>query len=56
LVSDDTVRSKGSIQDAVGGEAIEKLIEIARRNSYKREENQPLQGFIYAIAPSNWAK
>ena len=39
-----------------GREAIEELIEIARRNTYKRDENQPLQGSIYAIEPSDWAK
>jgi cardiolipin synthase A/B len=39
-----------------GREAIEELIEIARRNTYKRGNNQPLQGFIYAIEPSDWAK
>ena len=39
-----------------GREAIEELIEIARQNSDKREETQPLQGFIYAISPSAWAK
>jgi len=39
-----------------GREAIEELMVIARHNSDRREENQPLQGFIYAISPSVWAK
>ena len=39
-----------------GREAIEELIEIARHNSYRREENKPLQGFICAISPNTWAK
>ncbi len=39
-----------------GREAIEELMEIARRNSDRREENQPLQGFLYAISPRTWAK
>ena len=39
-----------------GREALEELIKIADENRSKREENQPLQGFIYAIDPKNWAK
>ena len=39
-----------------GRQAIEKLIEIAQKNASNREENQLLQGFIYAIEPNNWAK
>ena len=39
-----------------GREALEELIKIADENRSKREENQPLQGFIYAIDPKSWAK
>ena len=39
-----------------GRQAVEKLIEIARKNTSKREEHQLLQGFIYAIEPNNWAR
>ena len=39
-----------------GREAIEELMNIAGRNSDRREKNQSLQGFIYAISPSAWAK
>ena len=39
-----------------GRQAIEKLIEIAEKNTANREDGQPLQGFIYAIEPNNWAK
>ena len=39
-----------------GREALEELIKIADENRSKREENRPLQGFIYAIDPKNWAK
>ena len=39
-----------------GREALEELIKIADENRRKRKENQPLQGFIYAIDPKNWAK
>ncbi len=39
-----------------GREAIQELMKIAQQNTVKRSKNQPLQGFLYAIEPSEWAK
>tara|TARA_E500000331_G_scaffold169340_2_gene163754 strand:+ start:6239 stop:7582 length:1344 start_codon:yes stop_codon:yes gene_type:complete len=39
-----------------GRQAIEKLIEIAHKNTAKRGERRSLQGFIYAIEPNSWAQ
>jgi len=39
-----------------GREAIQELMKIAQQNTIRRSKNQPLQGFLYAIEPSEWAK